>query len=231
MRVALYSRMSSQTVPARQTRSAGGFPIAFFRTALALIVLAAIAVQFHEEYGRDRFNFVNFFSFFTIVSNLYGAFVLLTVTFGVSANAHARDVLRGAATLALAIVGIVFSILLANLESDVIPWVNTILHFVMPIAIVLDWCFDPPQTRLTRRDAAAWFTLPAAYVLYVLIRGASMHWYPYPFLNADAIGYRTVGIYVIAIAAFTLLVAYVLTVVGNTLRQRKQRLVESTPLS
>jgi hypothetical protein len=125
--------------------------------------------------------------------------------------------------LALVIVGVVFSVLLANLDSPVIPWANAIVHYAMPIYIALDWCLDPPRERISRRDAALWLVLPAAYLVYTLVRGAIVHWYPYPFLNADTIGYAAVAAYSAGILVFTLLTAYVLMTLGNTLRARANR--------
>ncbi len=191
-----------------------------FRCVLALLVLAAIAAQFHKQLGVATFDPVNFFSFFTIVSNIFGAAVLLAAAFGLPEDAHLRDVLRGVATLSLVIVGVVFSLLLANLDSEMIPWANAIVHYAMPIYIALDWCLDPPRTPISRRDAAVWLVLPAVYLVYTLVRGAIVHWYPYPFVNADTIGYAAVAAYSAGILVFTVLAAYVLMTLGNALRAR-----------
>jgi small-conductance mechanosensitive channel len=188
-----------------------------------LLVLAAVAAQFHRQLGVATFDPVNFFSFFTIVSNVFGAAVLLAAAFDVPEDPHLRDVLRGLATLSLVIVGVVFSSLLANLDSELISWVNAVVHYAMPALIVVDWCVDPPHTRISRRDATVWLVLPAAYLAYSLVRGAIVHWYPYPFLNVDAIGYAGVAAYSAGILVFTLLAAYVVMTLGNTLRARANR--------
>ncbi len=194
-----------------------------FRCVLALLVLAAVAAQFHHQLGVATFDPVNFFSFFTIISNIFGAAVLLAAAFGLPEDEHLRDVLRGTATLSLVIVGVVFSLLLANLDSELIPWANAIVHYAMPIYIALDWCLDPPRTEITRRDATVWLALPAAYLAYTLVRGAVVHWYPYPFLTVDAIGYASVAAYAAGILVFTLLAAYIVMTVGNALRTRAHR--------
>jgi hypothetical protein len=195
--------------------------VRIFRSVMASLVLAAIAAQF--RLGVATFDPVNFFSFFTIISNIFGAAVLLAAAFGLPADDHLRDVLRGTATLSLVIVGVVFSLLLANLDSELIPWANAIEHYAMPIFIALDWCLDPPRTPISRRDATVWLVVPAAYLAYTLVRGAIVHWYPYPFLNVDAIGYASVAAYAAGILVFTLLAAYVVMTVGNALRTRANR--------
>jgi hypothetical protein len=194
-----------------------------FRCVLALIVLGAIAVQLHQKLAIAGFDPINFFSFFTIVSNIFGAAVLLAAAFDLPEDRRVRDLLRGVATLSLVIVGVVFSVLLARGDSGLMPWVNAIVHYAMPILIALDWCLDPPQTPVSRRDAATWLVLPAAYLAYALVRGAIVHWYPYAFLNVDTIGYAGVAAYSAGILVFSLLAAYALMAIGNTLRARANR--------
>ena len=166
------------------------------------------------------FSAVNFFSFFTNISNIYGDIIFLLIAFDIVRKQHVRDALRGSATLYLTIVGVVFSVLLVNLESPLIPWVNAIVHYIMPIAVIVDWCLDPPQTRIARRDVAVWLVLPIAYVVYTMVRGPIAHWYPYPFMNADVLGYAGVAPYLLAIVVFTLLVSWLLVVAGARLRAR-----------
>jgi hypothetical protein len=50
-----------------------------------------------------------------------------------------------------------------------------------------------------------------------------VHWYPYPFLTVDAIGYASVAAYSAGILVFTLLAAYIVMTVGNALRTRVDR--------
>jgi hypothetical protein len=189
------------------------------RVGVALASLTAMAVQFHDSLQHTDFNPVNFFSFFTNVCNIFGDVVFLIVAFGFIRSPHTRDVVRGAATLYLTIVGVVFSILLANLESILIPWVNVIVHYVLPIAVVVDWCIDPPSTTITRADVGRWLILPIVYVAYTMVRGAIVHWYPYPFMNADILGYGVIP-YLLAIVVFTLIVSWLLVLLGRRLRKR-----------
>jgi hypothetical protein len=193
------------------------------RLVLVLLILAAIGTQLRAGALQPGFNAVNFFSFFTIISNLFGALSLLLAALGLPAAPRTRDILRGAATCYLVIVGVVFSLLLTDVESDIIPWVNTVLHYVMPLAITADWCLDPPATRMRARDAALWMPLLAAYIAWTLLRGAVVHWYPYPFLNADRIGYAAVALYSVGIAVFAFVTAFFVMFIGNRLHERRGR--------
>ncbi len=134
------------------------------RLATALLILAAIVVQLFNP--DDPWAVAaNFFSFFTIQSNLFAAVVLIVVAARAAAPRSPRlDVIRGAATLYLLITGVVFALLLSNIPEDLqltLPWVDTVLHQVAPILIVLDWLVDPPRSRIAPAHRAAVARLPA----------------------------------------------------------------------
>ncbi len=180
-----------------------------------MLVLTAVGVQFGGASQKPDFHPANFFGFFTILSNTFAALVFLYSAGRSRERLHGLEVLRGGATLAMALVGIIFSVLLAKLDSEVIQWVNIVLHYVMPIAVVVDWLAVPPSTRLELRDVGFWVAFPAAYVVYTLVRGSIVHWYPYPFLNVDVIGYSGVAAYVVGILVFTVILATIVRAVGN----------------
>jgi hypothetical protein len=191
------------------------------RAVIGVTVLVAVGVQFAALTPQANFQPANFFSYFTNLTNIFAALVFMYVALTFGKSSRGLDVVRGAATLCLGLTGVVFSLLLANVESDIIPWVNVIVHYVMPVAVVADWIIDPPHRRLTLRDAGFWLIIPLAYVIYTLVRGSIVHWYPYPFLNVDAIGSATVGVYVAAIFVFTVMFAALVLVTGNALQARR----------
>ncbi len=164
--------------------------IASYRFILAVLGLAAITTQFFNNaalLGKD-YNPANFFSFFTIESNLLFVVVLFM---GAYMAWHAKrsktfEMFRGAATIYMVATGIIFSLLLTGLQEELlthIPWVNAVLHYVLPLAALLDWLFDLPEHRITFKQGLAWLVFPIAYLIYSEIRGPITDWYPYPFLN------------------------------------------------
>ena len=187
--------------------------MAVYRVPLALITLGAIVVQFTHGQEQANFSPLNFFSFFTIWSNGFAIAVLLIA----SAVRPSRDldVFRGAAVLCTTIVLIVFALLLRNADSDVIPWVNTILHYVAPIGMILDWILDPPLNMTTVGDLLSWLVFPFAYILYTLLRGTYVNWYPYHFLNPNIVGYTGIGVYLAGIFVLTIGVAIALLTIAN----------------
>ena len=163
------------------------------------------------------FNPGNFFSFFTIQSNILAAGVLLAAAVvRPEERTLLFDVLRGAATLYIAITGVVFALLLAGLQESLdthIVWVDFTVHKLMPIVVAADWLLEPPRRRLPFWAALAWLAYPAAWFAYTLVRGAAEHWYPYPFVDAARLGYGGVlGRGAILLAAFAAAAfAFVLT--------------------
>ena len=200
-----------------------GTALRAYRLVVALAIVAGVTGQFVHNLGTPGFNPANFFSYFTIQSNLFGALVLAYVATRPASDVSARlDLTRGAAVLALSLTGVVFSVLLAGTDvGDMLPWANFIVHYLAPVAIVADWLIDPPHTRLSPRQSAWWLAFPLLYVAYTLVRGAAVHWYPYPFLNVDVLGYGGVAIYAAVISVGLVAAAFAFVALGNVLRARR----------
>lgn len=187
------------------------------RLILALAVLVAIGSQLMVHIGAG-YSVLNFFSYFTNLSNLFAAAVLLLVAADGSDGRH--ELLRFVSAVNMTIVGLVFAVLLRNVDLGALqPWVNVVLHYVMPVAVVLDWLIAPPQRRLTARDMLIALVFPALYLAYSLVRGSAIGWYPYPFLNpATAGGPGAVAAYAAGIAVTFGLASWALAAVARRTR-------------
>jgi hypothetical protein len=186
--------------------------LAAARVVGALLILAA-AVQ-----GIDAAATVaNFFSFFTVLSNLFAAAVLTGGAFR-SPSSPGWERVRGAAVLYMVTTGIVYAVLLSGADEvgrytpDYLNWV---MHRVMPVYMAIDWLIDPPRHTLRTRDVLAWLVFPLAYCAYSLIRGAAIDWYPYPFLDADEHGYAAVLATSAGIAVVVFLLGLAIAWAGN----------------
>jgi hypothetical protein len=174
--------------------------------------IAAMCVAITDTTGCR----LNFFSFFTIESNMLAIVVLLIG--GVLDPRGARWAwLRGAVTLYMVITGIVYAALLANAEVGLTAaWVDSAMHQVTPIVLLADWIFFPPWPRAAYRKALVWLAFPLAYFAYSLIRGAAVDWYPYPFLDPrHPGGYGRVAVYAVVLAVIFALLAVAVSVVGR----------------
>lgn len=186
-----------------------------YKLAFGLLGLSAVITEMAVLIDRGRFVPANFFSFFTIESNIFAAVILMASAAALRLNRFIRyaAVLRGASTLYMVTTGIVFAVLLSGLEANVltaVPWDNTVLHYIMPLAVLFDWLIDPPKRIITFKAATIWLTYPIIYVLYSLVRGHLVGWYPYPFLNPTGNGYVGVVITSIGIAATVLALTWAL---------------------
>jgi hypothetical protein len=187
-----------------------------YRLPLALLILVALTSQFAWGLQQPHFAAYNFFCYFTILANVFAVFVLLSAV--VSVPSHELDVFRGAAVVSLTIVWIVFSFFLSNLDVPLLPWVNAVLHYAAPPLLLLDWLLDPPPGHLSVPDLLAWLLFPFAYLIFTLLRGSYINWYPYWFLNPKVVGYTGIITYAAGIFVVTILIAMVLYLIAAGMR-------------
>lgn len=198
---------------------------ALVRALMALMIGAAIVVQLTasittaNDLGRDvATTVVNFFSFFTVLSNATAAAVLMwAAVWSLTRRPGGREpaglaVALAAATTFMIITGVVYNVLLRGVElpqgSAPVPWSNEILHLVGPVFMLVDLVLAPPRRQL--RWKALWVVLafPVTWAAYTLVRGPLVvnpatqqpYWYPYPFLDPHGLGgWPAVAGYVVAI--------------------------------
>lgn len=178
------------------------------RLLLAVASLAGIATQWVVAVRTDM-SFVNFWSYFTNLSNLAGSVVLLALVVAALRGTEPGERLvlaRGAVVIYLAFVGLVFNTLLRDADlGDLKPWVNVVHHMAMPAYVLLDWVLWPPRRRFSARVTALAAVFPAVYAVYCLVRGAVTGFYPYPFFDPEAAG----GGGAVAVACAGMLVSFV----------------------
>lgn len=193
------------------------------RVAFGLLTFVAIAWQLklHVDASADV---VNFFSYFTNLSNLLAATMLVVAALRIARGAT-LDLMRGIAVVAIALVGLVFGALLRDADlGALLPWINAVLHYLMPFVVVLDWLLDPPRSRLGSRQLLIALAFPVVYLAYVMIRGAATGWYPHPFLNPVKVaGYGGVAAYATGIAVAFVVVGWALFAIGYRLGARRPR--------
>ncbi len=200
--------------------------LAWVRIGFAVLDLAAIGYMILVLVDEGAFDPLNFFTFFTILSNLLAA----TIFFEggrrqLATDAPVSDMWRGATVVYMAVTYIVFAVLLRDLQEELqthVGWVDSVLHRVMPIAVMADWLIEPPHRPIPFRRALAWLGFPLVWTAFTLIRGAIDGRYPYPFLDPANGGYGTVALYVVAILVVFLGVIWVVAAAGTALRDRRR---------
>jgi hypothetical protein len=143
---------------------------------------------------------VNYFSFFTILTNLFVASLLTLSLKNKSSKMSTfvrRHTAQSAAALYIAIVGIVYSLVLRNLwaPGGLQRIADVILHDAIPILYVLYWLtfVRKSVSSLPFRHILGWLWYPALYLVYSLVRGAITGIYLYPFIDVSQLGYARVA--------------------------------------
>jgi len=202
------------------------------RIAVAIAIIAAVVAQLSHSLNIWRAaNYqdvptavVNFFSFFTIDSNVASVVVLLIgaaiLLMRRGADPHWYAVLLAVVVTYMAVTGIVYNTLLRGVElpqGTTVAWSNEVLHVVAPAYLVLDWFFAPGRKTLAWRTIWVIAIFPIVWVIYTLVRAPRVfdeatghpYWYPYPFLNphVHGNGYVAVTFYIILITVVVIAVA------------------------
>ncbi|MET9486824.1 Pr6Pr family membrane protein [Nocardia sp. NPDC006630] len=171
--------------------STAGTPawIRALRIAFGVFGIVALVWIPIENIGVAGYSEANYFSYFTIQSNIVGVVVLLVG--GLRAPiSRGWQLFRGAGTLYLVITGIIYALLLSNIDVQLGEhWTNTALHRVMPIVVLADWLLVPAAIKLSARLIGMWLIYPVLYGVYTLVRGPIVDWYPYPFIDPRHQGY------------------------------------------
>ena len=209
-----------------------------WRASFGTLALTAIGVQL-GIHMRMGYSGINFFSYFTNLSNLLAAFVFIWLASlgirratpaavqiaGYSPTSPDPAVfLRAMSVANMTVVGVVFAVLLRDADlGSLLPWINFVLHYVMPVVVVVDWLLAPPAFRFTLRHMLTCLVFPLAYLVYVLVRGAAVGWYPYPFLNpANTGGYGGVAAYVAGIVLVFFVATWGLLTLGTRLANQQK---------
>lgn len=165
--------------------------VAAWRAVAAVVALTGVAMLFVVEHNGP-----GEFVFFTTQSNLLVGACFLWGALARWLPAGPPAVVRGAVTLYILVTFLVFHLVLANPASGFSDGSvhfgtvqNTLLHTVTPLFAVLDWLLIRSDRPPWRWAATAWLVYPLAYLAFVLVRGAIVHEYPYPFLDVGSLGY------------------------------------------
>jgi hypothetical protein len=180
-------------------------------------VFIGITWQVTDLVQHDAFAPGEYFSYFTIQSSMINIVVLavggvMALRRGADTELYTR--IRASALCYAVMTAAVYNVLLRGLPNTDghypgLQWPNEVMHVAIPIYLVLDWLFAPGRAPLRFRALGTVVSYPLAWTAFTLVRGAISGWYPYPFLDPHNGGYLAVSGYVVAIAAFILVIGVV----------------------
>jgi hypothetical protein len=151
--------------------------------------------------------FFNFFSYFTILSNILVAITLTVAAFapgGWFADFFRRPSVQTGIAIYIAVTGAVYSLILRAIWEPE-GWhmvANELLHDAVPLIYLGFWVFFVRRGTLSFANVPWFIAFPIGYAIYSLIRGPIVDWYPYPFIDASelATGELIVNILGLAVA-------------------------------
>ena len=179
--------------------------------ATALAVLIGIVVQLFVSAGLEgnlvfpdlRGRLLNVFCYFTVQSNILVLVTCALLAIRLDRASTVFRVLRLTAVIAIALTGIVFHLALKGLQDlhGSAAVADTLLHTVSPVLCVLGFLLFGPRRLIDPRVAVMACIFPLCWAVFAMIRGALIHFYPYPFIDVDTHGYAKVLLNSVLIAA------------------------------
>ncbi|GAC1619484.1 MAG: hypothetical protein NVS4B11_10840 [Ktedonobacteraceae bacterium] len=163
---------------------------------IVALVLQGIATEMTRPgYFTHLSLFVNFFSYFTILTNLF-----LTIWFVLAFRSRQmgqarwwgdQPEIKGALLVAGTVTILVYWTLLVDIPIPTVTGeiANFLLHLLVPLGLWIDWLIvGDPMTKSYGVMLRAWLIFPLVFVIYTEVRGPFAHWYPYFFLDPQAVG-------------------------------------------
>lgn len=157
----------------------------------------------------------NMFIYYTNLSNLLCIlfFTVLTMCTATGRSGKKLQSLKGMCTIAILITFLVYHFALRPLIlrhpdsfsgaaaelGNVWAPSNILVHYLLPLATLLDWLLFDDKGVYRWRDLLHWSAAPMAYCIFALVRAplggiiaGTQSRYPYPFLDVDVLGWPVV---------------------------------------
>ncbi len=187
---------------------------------LYIILKADIDANLGFTAGIDRY-----FSYFTIVTNLFVAVVFTAQLYKNKQNKFwhffARNNVISCATAAIIVVCIVYHYLLSSTHKlqGFNYIVDRTLHYVIPPLTIIFWWLVVPKNKINFIGVLSWLVYPLAYFMYILIRGALTHMYPYDFINVDKNGFLATLQFAGGLFAFYIFLGFILVGINKFIKR------------
>ena len=167
----------------------------------ALVVLVGVLTQLFVTatttggfFATNPQRTLNVMAFFTVQSNVLVGVTSAWLALHPAPGGTAQRSLRLAALVGISVTGIVFHLVLRQLQDlqGAAAFADLLLHTVSPFLCVSGWLLFGPRGAIDRRVVAGALVFPVAWLVFTLVRGAAVGFWPYPFLNADDLGFGVV---------------------------------------
>lgn len=188
----------------------------------------ALTILGNVEGGIDSplERFFDWITYFTILSNIVVALVMVTLTLKPQLFARRDRVgfvwrsLRLDSIIMIVVTGVVYNLLLASGPKEGWDAVsNAFQHNITPVVTVLVWLVAGPRGLVNVKVIVGSLVIPVVWAAFALVRGVFVGAYPYPFLDVSANGYSSVLAFIVQILAVAVVLAAILLVVDLVTRK------------
>ena len=204
-----------------------------FVAAAALAGWVGLAIQqyliFYSRWSSGASllgGLINFFSFFTVLTNTLVVVVLSYAL--VDRESAAKRFFLGPAVssgvaASIVVVSLAYNLLLRHLwQPEGFQFIaDELLHDVMPVLFSIYWWRYVPKGTLRLKHLGVWVLYPLVYFAYVLLRGHLLGQYQYPFIDVDTLGYPQVFVNAGGILAGFVLIALAVVGLDSVLKTRR----------
>lgn len=208
--------------------------LAIFDLFAGLLAGSAI-IQTASSFSQINpdFSYPNFFSYFTIQSNIISTLFFLACAFQRFKRGSISDLLQKFRPMLILWMSMTTFVYWIVLHKAFIAWLkitpedlsyysNIVNHSWAFIALMIQINLDKPRFYSPKSNAWLFLTYPILYGIYTSIRGLYTDWYPYPFTNPHKLGsHLNVLFAYIAMCFVYYWLARLVLVLNNRLAQHK----------
>lgn len=190
------------------------------------MVAVGLVVQLVSTAGLEEARFAalhsrlfNVFCFFTVQANVLVGVTCLLLALRLERRSQTFRVVRLMAVLGITVTFVVFHLALRQLQelSGSAAVADFLLHTASPVMCVAGWLLFGPRGWVTWRVASMSLLFPVGWLVFTLLRGPVVDFYPYPFLDVAEHGYPTVLVSCVVVAALFVGLAALLHVTDRCL--------------
>jgi len=167
---------------------------------ILIVTLVGVLLQFVMMIQHSELHpveaVVRFFSYFTILSNLSVAIFFAMQISKKHQPSHffLQPATSLSVTVYILVVGLIYQVILSKLYSPqgLNLLANNIIHGFTPISTFIFWLVFESKRKIEYRSIIYFLIYPLIYLIYTLIRGSIVQFYPYPFIDVIKIGLQQV---------------------------------------
>ncbi|MEO7445067.1 MAG: Pr6Pr family membrane protein [Ferruginibacter sp.] len=195
----------------------------FIAVAAWFAVIAQLYLMLQNRVVPVPETLVRFISFFTILTNSIVAIYFTRLAF-IETFVDQKSSLT-AVTIYITVVGLIYQVLLRHIwqPQGLQKIVDELLHTIIPLLVIIYWAMYAAKQLLKYAMIPRWLLYPLLYLAWVLFFGYISHWYPYPFVNVDELGWPQTLINCAGMTALFIVMSALFIFIGKGMARRQQR--------